>query len=142
VMMMAAWYVMMKKTVVVTKMTVMAGNGPTTVAFTTIFFCHLFCSTHVFTVASVAFAAGTEEIGVYIPIFASAGSWFDVMVLICLLYTCFVGWSYLAYSLVEYTAIAKNVKEYGEFVGPTILIGLGLYVLFTCQTIPFIANQL
>lgn len=90
-------------------------------------------------VAAVTFANGGDNIGIYVPIFASS----DLLSLGVILSVFFllVGvWCYVAYLLAHQQKIARVLTRYGETFVPFVLIGLGIYILIesgTYQLLPF-----
>jgi cadmium resistance protein CadD (predicted permease) len=88
-----------------------AGDGPTTWA-----------------VAAVTLANGGDNIGVYVPVFATAGSGgpavFAVVSLLLVAVWC-AGGRYFATRPV----IARSLSRWGHIVLPVVLIGIGLVIL-------------
>jgi cadmium resistance protein CadD (predicted permease) len=81
-------------------------------------------------VATVTFANGADNIGIYTPLFAVS----DVrrlIVLIGVLYILLAGWCLLAHQIHRQQVVAKAVKTYGHWLVPIVLIGLGVYILLT-----------
>lgn len=89
-------------------------------------------------VAAVTFANGGDNIGIYVPLFASSN--LANLVVICLTFLVLIGvWCGIAYYLTRHQAIAKILTQYGERVVPFILIGLGIFILLengTYQLLP------
>ena len=86
--------------------------------------------TNTLAVATVTFANGADNIGIYTPLFAVS----DVrrlLVLIGVLYALLLGWCVIAYRIHTHQAVAKTLRHYGHWLVPVILIGLGLYILLT-----------
>lgn len=79
-------------------------------------------------VAAVTFANGGDNIGVYVPIFASS----SVAKLLIILST-FVGmigiWCPIAFHLSHHPLIAPKLTQYGAALVPYLLIGLGVFIL-------------
>ena len=79
-------------------------------------------------VAAVTVANGGDNIGIYLPLFASS----DLPSLIVILAVFFVlvgVWSYAAYRLTRRIAIAKILTRYTQAIVPFVLIGLGIFIL-------------
>jgi len=86
--------------------------------------------TNTLAVATVTFANGADNIGIYTPLFAVS----DVrrlLVLIGVLYALLLVWCVIAYRIHTHQAVAKTLRNYGHWLVPVILIGLGLYILLT-----------
>lgn len=79
-------------------------------------------------VATVTFANGGDNIGIYVPLFASVG--FARMGIIVFVFFSLVAvWCYVGYKLASYPAVADRIDRYGHIVVPFVLIGLGIYIL-------------
>ncbi|WP_433371393.1 cadmium resistance transporter [Actinoplanes sp. CA-142083] len=79
-------------------------------------------------VASVTFANGGDNIGVYVPVFATAGATgmtFYVAVFLVLVAVWVAAGRYFA----TRPLIAKALSRWGHIVLPVVLIGLGLLIL-------------
>ena len=79
-------------------------------------------------VAAVTIANGGDNIGIYVPLFASS-SLPTLMVLLSVFFGMIGVWCGLAYQLTRHPAIAHFLTDYGQRVVPFILIGLGVYIL-------------
>lgn len=82
----------------------------------------------VFAVAAVTFANGGDNIGVYVPVFATAGTGglavFAVVFLALVAVSCVAG-RYLATRPV----IARALARWGHVVLPVVLVGIGVLIL-------------
>jgi cadmium resistance protein CadD (predicted permease) len=82
----------------------------------------------VFTVASVTFANGGDNIGVYVPVFAVAGVAgmlaYVVIFLIGVAVLCVAGWYFATRP-----AVATLLSRWGHVITPVVLIGIGLAIL-------------
>ncbi|MGL5941447.1 MAG: cadmium resistance transporter [Waterburya sp.] len=84
-------------------------------------------------VAAVTFANGGDDIGIYVPLFASSN--LAELAVICLTFLVLIGvWCYIAYRLTRHKAIAHILTRYGERIVPFVLIGLGIYILLENDT--------
>jgi cadmium resistance protein CadD (predicted permease) len=81
-----------------------------------------------FQVAAVTFANGGDNIGVYVPVFAVAGTGgmigYVVVFLIGVAVWCALGWF-----LASRPLVAKALSRWGHLVLPVVLIGIGLVIL-------------
>jgi len=87
-----------------------------------------FLSPQTYSVAVVTVANGSDNISVYLPLFASSnlGSFLIIIVLFFLL----IGiWCYTAYRLTHQKAIADVLTRYGNHLVPFVLIGLGIFIV-------------
>ncbi len=81
-------------------------------------------------VAAVTFANGGDNIGVYVPVFATTGVGgmigYTVVFLAGVALWCVIGW-YLACR----PAVAAVLSRWGHVILPVVLIGIGLTILIT-----------
>ncbi|QDL09832.1 transporter [Brasilonema octagenarum UFV-E1] len=87
-----------------------------------------FISPQTYSVAAVTIANGSDNISVYIPLFASSdfGSFLVIIVVFFLL----IGvWCYSAYKLTNQQGIAETVTQYGNYLVPFVLMGLGSFIV-------------
>jgi cadmium resistance transport/sequestration family protein len=84
-------------------------------------------------VAAVTVANGGDNIGIYLPLFASSD--LPSLVVILAVFSVMVGvWSYVAYRLTRQRAIARILTRYTKAVVPFVLIGLGIFILIESGT--------
>jgi cadmium resistance transport/sequestration family protein len=79
-------------------------------------------------VAAVTFANGGDNIGIYVPLFAS-NSWADLGIILFTFLVLIGVWCYVAERLTRHQFIASSLTKYGKRVVPFILIGLGIFIL-------------
>lgn len=78
-------------------------------------------------VAGVTVANGGDNLGVYVPLFASAP---ESITLYAVVFTVMTGlWCAMGYLLVNNRAIGDHVRRYGQVALPFVLIALGLWIL-------------
>jgi cadmium resistance protein CadD (predicted permease) len=78
-------------------------------------------------VAGTTVANGGDNIGVYVPLFASA---LDAMATYAITFAVMTGaWCGLGYLLVNNRFVGGSMRRYGHILLPVVLIGLGLYIL-------------
>ena len=81
----------------------------------------------VLAVASVTVANGGDNVGVYVPLFATA---FGAIATYVLTFAVMTGvWCALGYSLVNNKILGGAIRRYGHVVLPIVLIALGVYIL-------------
>jgi len=84
-------------------------------------------------VAAVTVANGGDNIGIYLPLFASSD--LPSLVVILAVFSVMVGvLSYAAYWLTRHRAIAPILTRYTQAVVPFVLIGLGIFILIESGT--------
>lgn len=93
-----------------------------------------FLSPQTYGVAAVTIANGSDNIGIYVPLFASS-NWESLLVILGIFFTLVGVWCYAAYRLTNVPAIADNLSRYGNSVVPFILIALGVLILFKSHTL-------
>jgi cadmium resistance protein CadD (predicted permease) len=78
-------------------------------------------------VAGVTIANGGDNIGVYVPLFATAP---DAIVIYALTFAVMTGvWCTLGHALVNNRILGATMRRYGHAVLPAVLIALGVYIL-------------
>ncbi|BAZ66820.1 MAG: cadmium resistance transporter [Pelatocladus maniniholoensis HA4357-MV3] len=85
-------------------------------------------------VAAITVANGGDNIGIYMPLFAST-SWDNLLIIVGVFFSMVGVWCYLAYCLTKVGAIASAITRYGNFLIPFILIGLGISILMGSHTL-------
>jgi cadmium resistance transport/sequestration family protein len=92
-------------------------------------------------VAAVTVANGGDNIGIYVPLFASA----DLVRLIVTLtvFLVLIGvWCWVAYQLGRHSLVVHALTHYGHILVPFVLIGLGIYILWESGTVQLFLPQL
>ncbi|HEY9906198.1 MAG TPA: cadmium resistance transporter [Thermosynechococcaceae cyanobacterium] len=91
-------------------------------------------------VAAVTIANGGDNIGIYVPLFASSS--LPTLIVLLSVFLGMIGlWCGLAYQLTRHQAIAHLLTDYGQKVVPFILIGLGIYILVENGSHRFLLGQ-
>ena len=86
-----------------------------------------------YSVAAITIANGGDNIGIYVPLFAS--SKLPEFAVILGVFFILVGvWCYLAYQLTRHPLIFGIFKGYGGRLVPFFLIGLGIFILLESQS--------
>jgi cadmium resistance transport/sequestration family protein len=85
-------------------------------------------SPQTYSVAAVTVANGSDNIGVYVPLFAN--SRLESLLVILGVFLVLVGvWCYVAYKFTTLPAIAQLLTGYGNTFVPCVLIGLGVFIV-------------
>lgn len=92
-----------------------------------------------YNVAAVTFANGGDNIGIYVPLFASSNL-ASLGVIIGVFYLLIAVWCYVAYLLTRQPAVAHVLSRYGKAIVPFVLIGLGIYILIESGTYRLLPN--
>ncbi|MEH2067420.1 MAG: cadmium resistance transporter [Nostoc sp.] len=87
-----------------------------------------FLSPQTCNVAAIAFANGSDNISIYVPLFAN--SELESLLVILGVFFSLVGvWCYAAYQLTYLPAIAQFLTDNGNTFVPCVLIGLGVFIV-------------
>jgi cadmium resistance transport/sequestration family protein len=81
-----------------------------------------------FNVAAVTIANGGDNIGIYVPLFASS-DFASLGVILSVFFLLISVWCYIAYLLTRQRSIAHLLTRYGHAIVPFVLIVLGIYIL-------------
>ncbi|MEH2195695.1 MAG: cadmium resistance transporter [Nostoc sp.] len=96
-----------------------------------------FFSSQTYSVAAVTIANGSDNIGVYVPLFASSN--LESFVVIIGLFFLLLGiWCYTAYKLTNYRVIADFLTRYVNNAVPFVLIGLGAFIVLESEALNLI----
>ncbi|MBD2628295.1 cadmium resistance transporter [Trichormus variabilis] len=87
-----------------------------------------FFNLQTYTVAAVTFANGTDNISIYVPIFASS-SWQSLLIILGVFFLLVGVLCYMAYKLTHNRAIADIFTQYGNKFMPFVLMGLGAFIV-------------
>lgn len=85
-------------------------------------------SPQVYGIAAITIANGSDNISVYLPLFANStlqGLIITVMTFLLLVAV----WCLIAYKLTNISAISNLLTSYGHILVPCVLIGLGVYIV-------------
>jgi cadmium resistance transport/sequestration family protein len=86
-----------------------------------------------YSVAAVTVANGGDNIGIYVPLFATV-SLAELGVLLSVFMVLVAVWCGVAYTLARHPAIAHILVQYGSAIVPIVLIALGCFILFESRT--------
>ncbi|KYC41629.1 transporter [Scytonema hofmannii PCC 7110] len=85
-------------------------------------------SPQTYSVASVTIANGSDNISVYVPLFASGNS-VSFLIVVSIFFLLIGVWCYVAYQLIRQKDIAEILTRYGNDLVPFVLIGLGTFII-------------
>jgi cadmium resistance transport/sequestration family protein len=97
-----------------------------------------FLSPQTYNIAAIAFANGSDNVSVYMPLFANC-ELESLLVIISVFFTLVGVWCYAAYKLTKLPAIAQLLTENGNNFVPFFLIGLGVFIIMENMTLTLIA---
>jgi cadmium resistance protein CadD (predicted permease) len=90
-------------------------------------------TSQVLAVASITIANGGDNIGVYVPLFASNRS---VLALYAPVFAVMTGlWCVAGYFLVNNPVFGTRMRRYGRVALPFVLIGLGIHILWGARAL-------
>jgi cadmium resistance transport/sequestration family protein len=92
-----------------------------------------FLSAQTYNVAAITIANGGDNIGIYVPLFAS-GNWLSFGITLIVFYIAIGVWCVVAYLLTRQPTLGKLLARYGNAIVPFVLIGLGIYILIESKT--------
>jgi len=90
----------------------------------------------IFTVTAVTFSNGGDNIGVFVPLFASNSTATDMITLVAVFMAMTAVLCTVGYYLVNHSFLASRIRRFGHLVLPFVLIGLGTYILAKGFIIP------
>ncbi|PHM06707.1 cadmium resistance transporter [Nostoc sp. 'Peltigera malacea cyanobiont' DB3992] len=93
-----------------------------------------FLSPQAYSVAAVTIANGSDNISVYVPLFASSNLE-SFLVIIGLFFLLLGVWCYVAYKLINNKVIADILTHYINNLVPFILIGLGVFIVLKSEAL-------
>jgi cadmium resistance transport/sequestration family protein len=85
-------------------------------------------------VAAITFANGGDNIGIYIPLFASL-TLPNLLITIAIFLLLVLLWCLVGIRMVDQKHIAKFLSCYGHVIVPLVLIGLGVYIIIENGTL-------
>lgn len=91
-------------------------------------------SPQAYSVAAITFANGGDNIGIYMPLFASC-TWQALAIILGVFFFLVSVWCFAAYKLTQVPAIAETLTRYGNHLVPFVLIGLGGLILMDSRTL-------
>lgn len=80
-------------------------------------------------VASITFANGGDNIGIYIPLFTTL-TMPEKAVMICVFLMMTACWCLAGRYLSKHPIVAKSIDQYGHIITPLVLIALGAFILY------------
>ncbi|MBD3886188.1 cadmium resistance transporter [Phormidium tenue FACHB-886] len=91
-------------------------------------------SPQTYSVAAVTFANGGDNVGIYVPLFASC-TWESLVVILSVFFSLVGVWCYAAQQLTRVSAIGNALTHYGNQLVPFVLMGLGAMILLESHTL-------
>jgi cadmium resistance transport/sequestration family protein len=98
-------------------------------------------SNNVLTVAGITFANGGDNIGVYVPLFATL-TWMDKLTMATVFLLMTLLWCMIAKYFTKHPYVTRVTGKYGHRIMPLVLIILGLYILYESGTVEWISKDI
>jgi cadmium resistance transport/sequestration family protein len=103
-------------------------------------FLQRFLHPNIYKVATITFANGGDNIGIYIPYFSNQDI-ARLVIIIAIFLVLVAVWCFIGYKLVSHPLVAKNLEQYGHIIVPFVLILLGGYILMESGTIHYFVKK-
>lgn len=91
-------------------------------------------------VASITIANGADNIGIYIPLFVNL-SVTNLILTIGIFFTMVFVWVKIAEYLIQHPRLKNTLARYNHLLFPSILIGLGIYIVVESETYTLVLPQ-
>jgi cadmium resistance protein CadD (predicted permease) len=90
-------------------------------------------------VAAVTIANGGDNVGVYVPLFASSSP-LEIALLAATFLLMTAVWLLLAWLLVSNRLFGRHIRRVGRFALPVVLVGLGVFILLKQESWHLVAR--
>jgi cadmium resistance protein CadD (predicted permease) len=90
-------------------------------------------------IAGVTIANGGDNIGIYVPLFATL-TFGDKIAMVLVFLTMTFVWCLMAKYFTKRPYVAKAVDKYGHIITPFVLILLGVYILFESEALGLLSR--
>lgn len=87
----------------------------------------------IYQVATITVANGGDNVGIYVPLFASSSAP-SLGVILTIFFGMVSLWCFLAYQLTQHPLVAHVLTRWSGAIVPFVLIGLGLFILIDSET--------
>ncbi|MBC7970586.1 MAG: cadmium resistance transporter [Verrucomicrobia bacterium] len=84
-------------------------------------------------VATITIANGGDNVGIYVPLFASS-SLPSLSIILAVFFVMVSVWCCIAYQLTQHPMVAQVLTRRSSAIVPFVLIGLGLFILLDSET--------
>ncbi|MCP9329788.1 MULTISPECIES: CadD family cadmium resistance transporter [Liquorilactobacillus] len=79
-------------------------------------------------VASITFANGGDNIGIYVPFFSTLNN-NQLVITVVTFFIMVAVWCLIGYRLARFRYVSETLEKYGRWVIPIVFIGLGFYIM-------------
>jgi cadmium resistance transport/sequestration family protein len=87
-------------------------------------------------VAAITFANGSDNISIYLPLFAKSNGE-QLGIILAVFFTLVGVWCYVTHSLTQHPVMAEFLARHGNTFVPFVLIGLGCFIILDSNTLSF-----
>lgn len=87
----------------------------------------------VLSITAVTFANGSDNIGIYTPLFA-ASDMASLLVVLAVFFVLLALWCVAGFLIGNHPAVKRTLDRYGHLIVPFVLVGLGVYILIESGT--------
>ena len=91
------------------------------------------------TVSLITIASGGDNLGIYIPYFASI-SFSEIIIALVVFAISIAVLCYISYQLAKISFVAETLEKYERIIVPVVFIGLGFFILIENGTIQALLN--
>ena len=88
---------------------------------------------NILSVAGTTVANGGDNIGIYVPLFATL-TWPKKLSMVTIFLVMTFVWCMMARYFTKHPYVVKGVDKYGHIVAPIVLVFLGLYIMYEAGT--------
>ncbi len=93
-----------------------------------------FFAPQTYSVAAVTIANGSDNISVYVPLFANS-SFVTLLIILIIFFALLAVWCYVADKLTHQRTIAELITDYGNYLVPFVLMGLGAFIVLKSEAL-------
>lgn len=97
-------------------------------------------SVHTVENVGVALANSGDNIAIYIPVLV-AYDVSEILITIAIFYAMLVVWLFVINSFVTFRFVAVAIDKYGDYIIPVALVLLGVYILWSADTIELVCSS-
>ncbi|MBO3460474.1 cadmium resistance transporter [Aetokthonos hydrillicola Thurmond2011] len=93
-----------------------------------------FLSPQTYSVAAITVANGSDNISIYVPLFANSHL-IRLVIILCIFFLLVGVWCYTSYKLISQKNIADILNRYGNNFVPFVLVGLGVFIILESEAL-------
>jgi cadmium resistance transport/sequestration family protein len=93
-----------------------------------------FLSPQTYSVAAITVANGSDNVSIYVPLFANSDI-ISLVIILCVFFSLVGVWCYASYRLINQKNIANLLSRYGNNLVPFVLVGLGVFIILESEAL-------